>query len=95
MNCKPNDVAMVVRNTSRLSCVGSLIGTPVEVVALNQHSYGPVWRFKGPALRCGYCGTRITGLLDADLQPLRPPPVAREQRRITRQTADDMLEALR
>jgi hypothetical protein len=77
MNCKPNDVAMIVRNVHRMLCLSSLIGTYVEVESL--HSTGmPFWNLKRPSMACRGCGFRFTLLADADLQPLRPPTGAVE-----------------
>lgn len=75
MNCKPNDLALVVRNTSGLDCQDSVIGSPVVVDHLVQHPLGPVWVIKG-RMHCRSCGSRFLAFLDADLQPLRPPGVA-------------------
>lgn len=77
MNCRPNDLAMVVRSTSGLSCLTNVIGSPVRVTSLrtrNAFGYGPAWDYGAP-LRCPKCQRRIDFLLDTDLQPLRPPPL--------------------
>lgn len=74
MNCTPGDLAMLVRNTSGLRCVGNVIGSPVRVTELENHDlfgHGPVWRYEG-ALRCPNCHRRLSLLLDADLLPLKP-----------------------
>lgn len=74
MNCKPNDIAMVVRDTTAIGCVGHMIGTPIETEHLIDTWMGPAWSFKGPPLRCPGCGSGFVAFFDADLQPLRPGP---------------------
>lgn len=76
LNCEPGDIAYIVRNTSGTRCIGTLIGTPVEVEHVESHSFGAVWHYKGRTLRCRNCGGGIYGLLDADLQPMRRTPRA-------------------
>jgi len=76
MNCSPGDLAMVVRSTSGLSCLTNVIGSPVRVTSLRTRDafgYGPAWDYEAP-LYCPNCRRRLEFLLDADLQPLRPPP---------------------
>jgi hypothetical protein len=76
MNCREGDLALIVRNTSRVECIGNIIGSPVTVTRLlasNAYGLGPLWQYEGK-LRCPNCGGQITRLLDADLQPLRPAP---------------------
>lgn len=76
MNCSPNSPAMIVRNTYGLACVSALIGTPLTVTYLrtdDAYGMGPVWAFRGQPLRCPNCGNSMIGMLDADLQQLRPP----------------------
>lgn len=74
MNCKPGDLALLVRNTSGLRCMGNVIGAPVRVTELAYADiflFGPAWRYES-ALHCPNCHRRILVLLDADLLPLRP-----------------------
>ena len=74
MNCSPGDLALLVRNTSGLRCIGNVIGSPVRVTTLESPDFfghGPVWNYEG-ALHCPNCRRRIQILLDADLLPLRP-----------------------
>lgn len=71
MNCKPDDLAMVVRNVRETGCDSSLIGTPIKVVTLFESVAGPAWLYSGPMLRCPRCGNQIFAFLDANLQPLR------------------------
>ena len=77
MNCKPNDLAIVVR-----SALGTSTGLVLRCVRLSSSGglrnpdgsfeYGPVWETDayGPAL----CGTVHNLWLDADLRPLRDEP---------------------
>ena len=74
MNCTPGSLAILVRNTSGLRCIGNVVGAPVRVTSLhspNLFSHGPAWNYEA-VLRCPSCQRRISILLDADLQPLRP-----------------------
>jgi hypothetical protein len=80
MNCKPGDLAMVVRSVSGHGCVSKVIGSPVQLARLDSvdlFGFGPSWRHSSQ-LRCPGCHRRIAILLDADLQPLRPPPQTTE-----------------
>ena len=75
MNCKPNSLALIVRNTSEIPCFETAIGTLVQVTQLLEPKhprYGPVWRLAGTVC-CSDCKTVFDGYLDADLQMLRPP----------------------
>ena len=73
MNCKPDDLAMVVRNVRGTACDGNLIGTPIRVTSLFESHVGPAWLYSGEMLRCPGCGNQIFAFLDANLQPLRGP----------------------
>jgi hypothetical protein len=84
MNCKPNDLALIVRSTSGFRCISNVIGSPVQVSELRSvdtFGYGPSWFYRG-ALRCPNCKRELAYLLDADLQPLRgvetPAQIIRE-----------------
>lgn len=80
MNCKPGEIAMLVRSTSGHGCVKKSIGTPVHLTQLfssDLFGYGPAWEFRG-RLMCPGCKREIVMLLDCDLQPMRPGPVADE-----------------
>lgn len=81
MNCKPNDLAIIVRNVLRGDCMDNMIGTPIKVVDLlfsDLLGHGPAWTYSGKFLRCSNCGSKFIGFLDADLQPLRGTPVTDE-----------------
>ena len=79
MNCKPGEVAMIVRNSTRHRCLDHLVGTPIETTVPYPHARfdAPLWQYKGRYLRCA-CGNEVEALLDRDLQPMRPKPEGRE-----------------
>lgn len=87
MNCKPGDVAYVVRSTSPLDCFRTAIGSPLEVTTALETPFGIAWKYKGRALRCANCGSYFAACLDADLQPTRPAPPADE-------TPTEIIEAI-
>lgn len=73
MNCKPNSLAMIVRNVTRDPCFENFIGRPVKVLKLAAVDgvYGPLWDYDGAPLICPKCrGSLWLGLLDANLQQL-------------------------
>jgi len=77
MNCQPNDLAFVVRDTTESGCVANLIGTPVRV---EQHfkaaeSGRDAWLLRRN-LKCPCCGESLFALYDADLQPVRGLPAS-------------------
>ena len=75
MNCKPNSIALIVRNTSGIPCFETAIGTLVQVTQLllpESLRLGPIWKLAGKVC-CSDCKTIFYSLLDADLQMLRPP----------------------
>jgi hypothetical protein len=81
VNCKPNDLAIIVRNTMRSSCMDYMIGTPLKVVDLlfsDMLGHGPAWTYQGKYLACRNCGSQFIGFLDADLWPLRGQPADQE-----------------
>jgi hypothetical protein len=81
MNCKPNDLALIVRNTTHSSCIEYMIGTPLKVTDLlftDMLGYGPAWEYQGKYFRCPNCGSKFIGFLDADLWPLRGQPTDEE-----------------
>lgn len=71
MNCKPNDLAIIVRNTAHFGCMYHMIGTPLKVTDTFDGAVGPAWSYRGKYLSCPSCGSQFVGFLDADLQPLR------------------------
>lgn len=75
MNCKPNSLALIVRNTSGAPCFETAIGTLVQVTEIRNPAclnYGAIWSLAGTVC-CSECRTIFDGWLDADLQMLRPP----------------------
>lgn len=81
LNLKAGDLAMVVRDSLADQCGGptctaGFIGTPIEVVELvfDLELFSLGWTYKGPNLTCKNCGRFTFAFLEADLQPLRPPP---------------------
>lgn len=75
MNCRIGDLAMVVRNTKEIGCQSNFIGTPLKVTQAFESLVGTAWLYSGPMLRCPHCRGVVFAFLDADLQPLRPPPL--------------------
>lgn len=72
MNCKFDDLAMVVRNTTGHPCMDNFIGQPIKCNVSYVSILGPAWAL--PTCRpCPKCDVRLVAFLDADLQPLRPP----------------------
>jgi hypothetical protein len=78
MNCKPNELAMVVRNVLNATCDDNMIGVPIKVTSSFDSVVGPAWLHSGPMVKCPNCGQPVFAFLDANLQPLRPPPSAAE-----------------
>ena len=74
MNCKENDLAIIVRDTYRHGC--DLIGATVQVeTPLTLPVSGrQAWTLKG-WVKCRACGNSFTAMYDADLQPIRGTPV--------------------
>lgn len=70
MNCRSDDMAVLVRNTLDSDCMRREMGATIRV---RQMGYvvdvGAVWREKGRPV-CRHCG-ETRWFLDADLQPLR------------------------
>jgi hypothetical protein len=73
MNCQPNDLAFIVRNTTGDGCVERLIGTPLTVEShfKTQVENRDAWTMRGGFLRCPSCRGVFLAVLDADLQPMR------------------------
>lgn len=84
MNCKPNDLATVVRPTIYdETCTRHTRGVVVQVdcmasPAANDYVYkfmeyvhGPLWRLRWP-LQCRGCGGYVTMLPDSVLRPFDP-----------------------
>lgn len=75
MNCMPNDLAVLVRNTTGVPCLDNNIGATLEV---SSSFHGPLtgvlaWKLKRP-INCAGCGLPLFSLFDADLHPIRPAP---------------------
>ena len=87
MNCKPQELAMVVRNVLNVTCDDNMIGTPIKVTVSFDSVVGPAWLYSGPMVKCPNCGGAVFAFLDANLQPLRPPPSATE-------TVREVIEAI-
>lgn len=76
MNCKPGEMAVIVRNTCHSICVESVKGFVIQVeqsAVTERPVCLDVWTYKGPRLRCQH-GNVFNFLLDADLQPIRGLP---------------------
>lgn len=83
MNCKPLQLAQVVRNTTGQHCRAGLIGgTIVQVRELVDHVFdGPSWLYLGQPVRCPLYGVNcptMRTIPDADLQPFPDPGDERE-----------------
>ena len=70
MNCKPKDLAFVVRDSFGHGC--DVIGTPVEVVESfkTELAHRDAWTLK-KWFKCRSCGETFIAMYDADLQPIR------------------------
>lgn len=71
MNCKPGDLAVVVRNAYAVfGC--NYIGTPVEVtIPYKTEIFGlDAWKLRH-SVKCPGCGAMLDAMYDADLQPIR------------------------
>lgn len=64
-------MAILVRNTTKLSCMDAQMGLTLRVGPPVISPYGPAWMRSG-RLYCAYCGG-FAVFLDADLQPIRGP----------------------
>ena len=80
MNCKPGDLAIIVRDGfgERMgirTCFANFIGFTVQVdrVVAEGDPIGPVWQLKGRPLDCPGCGDKFSVAYDCELQPIRPP----------------------
>lgn len=69
MNCRPNDLAVLVRNTQNLYCMQAQMGLVLRVGIPVQTPDGPAWMRRGRVM-CRLCGA-FDVFLDADLQPIR------------------------
>lgn len=83
MNCKPGEMAVIVRNTCSSVCMESVKGFVIQVdrseVARNDGLLEwDVWFYKGPRLRCQH-GNVFNFFLDADLQPIRGLPACESE----------------
>lgn len=79
MNCKPGDLAMVVRNVYAVfGC--NYIGTPVEVtIPYKTEIFGlDAWKLRH-RVKCPGCGVMLDAMYDADLQPIRGPRVGADE----------------
>lgn len=87
MNCKPNELAMIVRTMQPIS---RLLGVPIKVLDLHmsESRFGPIWNIELPRqCECGNYGS-VTGedfgtrkmattaqYPDAWLRPIRPDSI--------------------
>lgn len=75
MNCKPGDLAVIVRRTS---------GAPIEnigaVVEVTEFAGNGFWWVKCSRMLKNQWGDGIGCCADADLQPIRPPGEPVEER---------------
>lgn len=93
MNCRFDDLAFVVRNTTGCPCTEHEMGRSLTCKNLALMEFGAVWMLPKP-IECKTCGADVFGFLDADLQPIRPPGkdtgsrVPQERPEITAATID-------
>lgn len=78
MNCKPGQLATIVRPAWGQPCSRRAIGVPVRVVAVAAPGYfdldGPVWRLESP-VHCPHHSANCVGIErmpDACLMPFDP-----------------------
>lgn len=84
MNCKPNDLAAVIRRPTAIGCVQSALGAVVRVTAIQapwdlydsivQAYDGPLWHLESP-VSCKDCGRKLFMLPDSVLQPFDPDSI--------------------
>ena len=82
MNCKPNELAMVTRNTRNHPCVAKDLGRPVTtLISIRDLLTDEVgWIVNGGPDECPHCHGYRAGYLDADLTPVNPPPASENER---------------
>lgn len=90
VNCRPNDLAVLVRNTARLDCMAVQMGLVLRVGFPVISPYGTAWMRRG-SMWCPMCGG-FDVFLDADLQPIRGDGDRHETVReiLAGETADDL-----
>ncbi len=71
MNCKPNQLALITRNTSDDPCLEPYLGMPVRTRFTEATEIGPVWLCSGFPAPCKKCGGTRFCFLDADLTPFK------------------------
>ena len=75
--CNLGDMAKVVRSTTGCVCTATAAeqGVVIYCGEPTMSYFGPGWLLKTPR-PCAGCGNTMFGYLDADLDPIRPPPLA-------------------
>lgn len=73
--CKKGEMARVARNTLGCPCTARDIGRVIYCGLLLITPDRAVWLLRRTE-RCKHCGEPRDGYLDADLDPIRPPPIA-------------------
>lgn len=78
MNCKPGELAIVVRAKSFID--DPVVGRIVRVTTLTTANWAgrPRWLFEGPALSLAN-GERVNALCDDALRPIRPGDISNEE----------------
>lgn len=81
LNCKPGQMASIVRRSNLFQCVNTMLGLPVKVDqqyrpetfsdALLEQIDGPIWTLHY-GVRCTQCGTEFHLMPDRCLLPWSP-----------------------
>lgn len=76
LRCKRGEMARVARSTTGCECtrreIGRVIYCSIPLVTTDDAA---LWVLRR-AEQCRYCGCLRDHFLDADLDPIRPPPIA-------------------
>lgn len=80
LRCKPGDMARVARSTTGCHCtrreIGRVIYCETPLLAISSlFPSGAYWALRNTE-QCKHCGGERNVFLDADLDPIRPPPIA-------------------
>lgn len=91
LNCKPGDLAMVVRAVTSDPCDRALIGrTIIRVTKIRSDVFSDFWEFEGPPRPCPLGGKcKFTMFDDATLMPLNAPGF-----RVEDETPTQIIESL-
>lgn len=77
--CTIGDIAKVARSTTGCGCTATAAeqGVVIYCGEPTMSCFGPGWLLRAPR-PCADCGNTVFGYLDADLDPIKPPPLVRQ-----------------